>query len=102
MWLPTSVSAWEWEKAREQALQWAHVCAICGNSLHPDATPRSRWSSSVDHKIPRSVFRHFDLETQRFLCLDPSNLQVVHVKCNSRKRDRRQRQIAPRIRSQIW
>jgi len=103
--LPANVTSWEWEQARSRCLEWAVACRICGKALRPDAPPRSRWSSSVDHIIPRAVFmdeRRFDLQTQRFLCLDPSNLQAVHAKCNGRKGKRRQRQVAPLIRSQEW
>lgn len=100
--LPPNVTAWEWEKARARVLEYAHACAICGKSLDPDAPPRSRWASSVDHKIPRAVFRSLDLQTQRYLCLDPSNLQAVHNSCNPRKGKRQHRQVAPRPQSQRW
>ena len=44
----------------------------------------------------------FDLQTQRFLCLDPSNLQVLHNACNARKGKRPFRKVAPLKTSQNW
>jgi hypothetical protein len=52
----------------------AHVCAICGHPLVPDAPPRSRWSSSVDHIMP------LELGGSPF---DEHNLRVTHLGCNS-------------------
>ena len=37
----------------------------------------------------RPTFRNLDLEIQRFLTLDPSNLQAVHQRCNGRQRQAR-------------
>jgi 5-methylcytosine-specific restriction endonuclease McrA len=102
MLLPRGVTAWEWEKTRARVIKNAQVCAICGRSLNPDAPPRSAWSTSVDHKVPRAAFLGLDLRTQRHLTLDPSNLQAVHAKCNSKKGKRRQQTVAPRPQSQVW
>jgi 5-methylcytosine-specific restriction endonuclease McrA len=100
--LPKNVTAWEWERARSRVIASSRVCAICGRELWPDAPPRSRWSTAVDHKIPRASFRTFDLRTQRFLCLDPSNLQAAHARCNGRKGKKRQRAVQSRLQSQVW
>ena len=41
-----------WRKLRDQVLANATHCALCGLPLIPDAPPRSRWSSTVDHIWP--------------------------------------------------
>jgi 5-methylcytosine-specific restriction endonuclease McrA len=100
--LPPGVTRGEWEQARAGVLATAATCAICGRPLVPDAPPRSPWSTSVDHIISRQSARRLDLETQRFLALDPSNLQPVHSRCNSLK-GRRARARRPRlVTSQRW
>ncbi len=100
--LPPNVTAWEWEKVRRRVIDAAHVCALCGRELYPDAPPRSRWSTSVDHKISRAAFRNLDPELQRELCLDPENLQAAHNTCNARKGRRAQSRVMPRPQSQEW
>ena len=100
--LPANVTAHEWGNARARVVAEASVCAICGRALYPDAPPRSRWSTNVDHKVPRAAFRNLDLETQRFLTLDPSNLQAAHQRCNGRKGKRAQKLVVPRLQSQLW
>jgi 5-methylcytosine-specific restriction endonuclease McrA len=100
--LPPGVTSRDWQKTRQKVIEWAEVCAICGKSLLPDAPPRSRWSTSVDHRLPRAAFRNLDPKTQRFLCLDPSNLQATHNACNARKGKRRQQTVAPRPQSRKW
>jgi len=89
--LPPGVSQWQWQRVCRQVLATAEVCAICHRALQPDARPRSRWASSVDHRLPLAALRRLDPETQRLLALTPSNLQAAHVGCNARKRDRPQR-----------
>jgi 5-methylcytosine-specific restriction endonuclease McrA len=100
--LPSNVTSHEWEMVRRRVIAAAHACAICGRPLDPYAPPRSRWSTSVDHRIPRALFRNADPRTQRLLCLDVDNLQAVHARCNSRKGKRRQAQVVPRPQSQEW
>ncbi len=100
--LPDNVTAWEWERVRSQVIASSHVCAICGRELRPDAPSRSRWSTAVDHKIPRVTFRNLDPQTQRYLTLDPSNLQAAHARCNGQKGARRQQTVRPRPQSQVW
>ena len=100
--LPENVTSWEWERARADVIASAQVCAICGRPLNPDARPRTRWSTAVDHIVPRTAFGHLDLATQRFLCLDPSNLQAVHQVCNGRKGKRAAKVVQPRLQSQVW
>ena len=87
---------------RARVVASAHACAICGRALNPDAPPRSRWSTHVDHKVPMRAFRHLDLATQRRLTLDPSNLQATHARCNQIKGTRAQQAVRPRPRSQVW
>jgi len=100
--LPAGVTSWQWERVRAQVLAVAEVCALCGRALQPDAPPRSRWSSSVDHRLARKTFERLDRETQARLCLTPANLQAAHVACNSKKRDRPQQVVQPRPQSQRW
>lgn len=101
--LPPNVTKHEWGKARAQVIAEASVCAICGRGLQPFARPRSRWSTAVDHIVPRSVFmKTEDLETQRFLCLDPSNLRVTHAVCNGRRGAKQLAVVQPRLQSQVW
>lgn len=54
-------------------------CSACGLPIDWSAEPRSRWSFSVDHVVPLS---HDGAP------LDPTNLAVMHVGCNSRKGNR--------------
>ncbi len=100
--LPPGVTDRQWRTVRAQVLATAVACAICGKALRPDAPPRSRWSSAVDHRLPLAAFRRLDPEAQRRLALTPSNLQAAHAGCNARKRDRPQRRTHPRPRSQEW
>jgi 5-methylcytosine-specific restriction endonuclease McrA len=100
--LPPNVTSWEWEQVRSRVIAAARACAICGGQLFPDAPPRSRWSTAVDHRIPRKVFRHLDPATQRRLTLDPENLQAAHAGCNARKGARPQQLVHARPQSQVW
>jgi 5-methylcytosine-specific restriction endonuclease McrA len=99
--LPSNVTSREWERARTVVVASAHVCAVCGRPLNPHA-PRTRWSTAVDHIVSRASVSGLDLQTQRFLCLDPSNLQAVHQVCNGRKGKRPQKQVRSRPQSQVW
>jgi len=65
-----------WVKARAKALRGATHCAICGQPLDHQAPPRTRWSPSVDHVVPRSLGGSLT---------DPKNLRPVHYGCNSRR-----------------
>ena len=72
-----------WWRARAIVLAQATHCAICRRPLQPDAPPKSRWSSSVDHIIPVSRTKHLPPDEQRRLAVDPSNLRAVHYGCNA-------------------
>lgn len=69
-----------WKRLRARRLDAARrvnePCAACGQPLDFDAPPRTRWSASVDHALPRAngggVF-------------DWRNLQPMHYGCNARK-----------------
>jgi 5-methylcytosine-specific restriction endonuclease McrA len=100
--LPPNVTSHEWRTVRARVLRSATICALCGRALLPDAPPRSRWSTHVDHRLPLAAFRRLDAETQRRLTLDPANLQATHAHCNTSKRDRPQRRTHPRPQSQEW
>jgi hypothetical protein len=85
--LPKNVTSRDWAKIRRLVMSQATVCALCGRPLVPEAPPRSPWSTAVDHRIPRNVFMELPLSQQREYFLNPNNLQVVHMKCNSAKGD---------------
>ena len=76
---------WAWEQVRKQVVRDATTCCICGYSLCPDVPLRSKWSTTVDHIISIKAMRGLDGETQRRLALDPSNLRVAHLHCNSKR-----------------
>ena len=81
-----------WARARKAVLEHATHCAICGRPLNPDAPPRTKWSSSVDHIDPLS--RGGDP-----LALD--RLRPAHYGCNSRRGDGTKRKPEP-ARSRAW
>lgn len=85
--LPNGVKASQWRKVRKVVLAHSTICHLCGRDLVPDALPRSRWSTEVDHRIPLRAVRHLDLDIQRAHALDPTNLVAAHKGCNSAKRD---------------
>lgn len=87
--LPPNVTRWEWDQARRVVLAYAEVCAICGDPLIPEAAPRSRMHTEVDHRLSLKSLRHLPLELQRQMALDPTNLQASHKCCNVRKGARR-------------
>lgn len=66
----------DWVKTRARILKTATHCALCGQPLDHTAPPRTRWSASVDHIVPRSLGGSI---------LDPKNLRPVHYGCNSRR-----------------
>lgn len=47
-------------------------CGICHDPVDPDAEPRSPWSASVDHIVPRSRGGDESL----------GNLRLAHLQCN--------------------
>jgi 5-methylcytosine-specific restriction endonuclease McrA len=53
-----------------------HVCHWCRRIIDLDAEPRTRWSFSVDHKVPRS---------RGGAPYERSNLATAHYGCNSSK-----------------
>jgi len=89
-----------WRRARKSVLEGSSVCAICGYAIDFDASPRSRWAPSVDHRVSLRAMRGMSAEVQRELALDPSNLQAAHYGCNSRRGDG-QRPVARRS-SRVW
>lgn len=97
--LPPGVTKTEWERVRQIVLESATTCAECGRGLVPEARPRSRWHTEVDHEVPLAALRHLDPAEQAALALDLGNLRALHKSCNARKRDRRPRR---RPQSQKW
>lgn len=80
-----------WRQVRSAVLAAASHCAECGLPLRPDAPPRSRWSSSVDHIVK---LEHGGAP------LDPRNLQAVHLGCNTAKENRQR--ARPRRTRHTW
>jgi 5-methylcytosine-specific restriction endonuclease McrA len=73
-----------WKRARAAIMKRSFSCGICGGPLCPNAPPRSRWSTSVDHRIPLS---DIDLSSAegRALATNPAFLVAAHTGCNSRR-----------------
>ncbi len=70
----------EWLRLRAQIIRRDGViCKMCGKSTLPGM------DLVVDHIKPRSVFPE--------LALDPSNLQILCLSCNSRKGNRRVEEV---------
>lgn len=80
-----------YQRVREQVLQGAQVCHICGGALDWDAPPRSRWAPSVDHVVAVSRTRGMDPQSRRRLAVDPANLRPCHVGCNAKRGNGRRR-----------
>ena len=67
------------EKVKRRDREQGNPCPLCGHPLDWDAPPRSRWSPSVDHVIPRS---------RGGATLPPLHLlRTVHLSCNSARGD---------------
>jgi len=66
-----------WRKLRARVVKNATHCALCGQPLVPDAAPRTRWSTSVDHVVPRSLGGPTLPHNWQ------TNLRAVHYGCNS-------------------
>ena len=73
-----------WKRARVRALRGATCCEICGGAFPPGVRPRSRLAPSVDHVVELA---RLDLGSSagRAMAVDPANLRVVHIGCNSRR-----------------
>jgi hypothetical protein len=78
-----------YQQVRKRLIAQAQVCAICGKPLDPNAPPRSRWSTSVDHVLPLKFSRSLPDELRDSYRLDPQHLRVTHLGCNSRRGARR-------------
>lgn len=77
-----------WKRARLQILRGATHCASCHRALDLTAPPRSSWAPTVDHIIAL---------VDGGAPFDPSNLRVLHNKCNIAKENRRRAQrLVPR------
>lgn len=81
------LKSYRWQQVRLKVLErdgW--ICWLCGLPIDRGAPPRSRWSASVDHIVPRSKGGNL---------LDPANLRAAHHGHNSARGNRepkRQRQ----------
>lgn len=84
-----------WRQARAAAIAAARgICQLCGYPLRPDAPPRSKWHTEVDHITP--LYLGGDPYS-------PSNLRACHKSCNcKRPNPARQRQTPRAWRSRVW
>ena len=94
-------SSMEWKRVRARIIESSSVCHICGRQLYPDAPPRTRWSTEVDHVIPVKRLQELDPQNWWHLALDPSNLRASHQRCNRQKGSRPQPK-ANRAQSRDW
>jgi 5-methylcytosine-specific restriction endonuclease McrA len=76
-----------WQNARARVVKYATHCGLCGLPLVPDAPPRTRWSTSVDHRTPLHALNLSTAEG-RALAVNPANLVAAHYGCNSRRGSR--------------
>lgn len=76
-----------WRQARAHILATQDTCAWCGNPVDKTLSGRHPWGPSIDHTTPLS---------QGGDPLDPTNLQLMHLRCNSQKNNGRQRTRKPR------
>lgn len=67
------------------------TCWLCGRPIDYDAPPRTRWSFSLDHVIPRS---------KNGLAFDRDNAHAAHYGCNSARGNRDPK--PPLITSRDW
>jgi hypothetical protein len=72
-------STYKWQRLARRLVLQATTCAICGRVLPKDAPPRSPYSPSVDHIVPLALGG---------APFEPANLQVVHLSCNTARRNR--------------
>jgi hypothetical protein len=68
-----------WKYLERQVYSEESVCWLCHTPVDFSATPRTRWSKSVDHVKSVVDFPH--------LVLVRSNLRLAHYGCNSRRRN---------------
>jgi 5-methylcytosine-specific restriction endonuclease McrA len=69
------INTHRWRTQRQAIIKASTHCALCGQPLVPDAPPRSRWSTVIDHDLAR---KHGGTN-------HPTNLQPAHLVCNTRK-----------------
>lgn len=68
-----------WKRLRAQVLREETHCWLCGKPIDFDAPPRSTYSPSVDHVIPRNKGGD---------PLDRANCRAAHYGHNSARQDR--------------
>jgi 5-methylcytosine-specific restriction endonuclease McrA len=81
--------ATEKRRAAERGVEWIDfdplevyerddwICQLCDYPIDPDERWPSRWSVTIDHKLPIGIGPH-----------SPSNAQAAHKGCNSSKQKR--------------
>ena len=70
------IRSYKWQRLAARVLAEETTCWLCGMPIDFDAPPRTRWSPSVDHVLPRS------LGGDPF---DRSNLRAAHYGHNSQR-----------------
>jgi 5-methylcytosine-specific restriction endonuclease McrA len=91
----------EWKRVRARVIESSSVCHLCGRQLVPDAPPRSRWSTEVDHVVSVKKLQQLDPLNWWHLALDPSNLRAAHQRCN-RQKGAKAKVTKPRGQSREW
>lgn len=84
----------QYERARARVLRHNRICAFRGNGKHPpcgqlidlDLTWPDPMSATVNHIVPVS-----DLAWDDPLCWDMGNLEPMHLVCNQRLGDGKQK-----------
>jgi 5-methylcytosine-specific restriction endonuclease McrA len=72
----------QWRRVRAQIIAASRICGLCGRPLCPDAPPRTRWSTTVDHRIPLRMGG---------APFDTANLRAAHLRCNVMAENRSRR-----------
>lgn len=86
----SGIKSYRWKELRAKVLSEESHCWLCGLPLDFDAPPRTRWSPSVDHRIPRSLGGDM---------FDRDNLRAAHYGCNA---GRGRRDPTPERKSERW
>lgn len=69
-----------WRQARALVLATQDTCAWCHRPVDKTLSGKHPWGPSVDHGTPLS---------KGGAELDPTNLALMHLRCNSQKKDGR-------------
>ena len=68
-----------WQQARAKVIATQTHCGICGQPVDKTLSGRHPLGPTADHRTPL---------TRGGSLLDPTNLQLAHLRCNSAKKNR--------------